>query len=157
MSQFGQWKNKRHVSGGAMKGKAKKMLGCETLTCKFMEMYRVELKQPKTGQACPKCKNKTIRLFDSNAEFTRFQELRILANSGHIENLVCQPRFDLKTVHFETSEPVKVCQYVADFQYDEKDETIVEDVKGDVVTDIASLKLKWFELQYNIPVRITTR
>lgn len=58
--------------------------------------------------------------FASRKEARRYQELKLLERAGKIQNLRRQIRFAL----------VQTVVYVADFQYTENGETVVEDVKG---------------------------
>lgn len=60
--------------------------------------------------------------FASKKEAKRYQELRLLLSSGHIENLKLQPRFRLHAG----------ITYVGDFSYNEpgSERLIVEDTKG---------------------------
>lgn len=58
--------------------------------------------------------------FASRKEARRYQELKLLERAGRISNLRRQIRFAL----------VQTVVYVADFQYLENGETVVEDVKG---------------------------
>jgi hypothetical protein len=64
--------------------------------------------------------------FASKSEANRYQELKLLARIGKIEELQLQPRWDCDV------KGVFVCAYIADFVYwdNEKEEEVVEDVKG---------------------------
>ena len=63
--------------------------------------------------------------FDSKKEANRYAELKMLARSGIISNLELQKRFHL------TVNGVKVCDYIADFSYqDQSGRAVVEDAKG---------------------------
>lgn len=167
--KFGAYANMRKVSGGEVGKRAQKMIGCDS--CNHMEAYDVTKirekdltakDKTKTGSTCPRCGAKTIRLFDSKAEFQRAQELKILQTAGQIEDLEYQTRFKLHAPDFETGNPVHLYDYISDFTYMEKyddgtSDFITEDVKGGVVTDVAVMKMKHFEAQYGMPVRITQR
>lgn len=78
--------------------------------------------------------------FASKAEAARDAELQLLAKAGKIFALRRQPRYPL------TVNGVKVCTYVADWEYVEKPKvggatyTIAEDRKG-VLTQ--AFKIKW--------------
>lgn len=78
--------------------------------------------------------------FASKAEAARDAELQLLAKKGKIFSLTRQPRYPLVV------NGVKVCTYVADWEYVEKPKpggptyTIAEDRKG-VLT--AAFKIKW--------------
>ena len=79
--------------------------------------------------------------FDSRKEYNRWLELKMLERSGEIQNLSRQvecilipPQFEV-TGYTKTGKPVKKCveravKYVADFQYTENGEIVVEDTKG---------------------------
>jgi hypothetical protein len=116
----------------------------------------------RTGAQCPRCGNPTVRVFDSQAEFHRACELRLMRDAGKIENLSYQVKYSLKVGENH------LCFYVADFTYLEPDpkpddperqKFVVEDVKNKsmVVTEIALHKMKHFELQYGIEVNIVGR
>mgnify|MGYP003599244217 CR=1 FL=1 len=161
--KFGAYRNMTKVSGGQVARTTKKMCGCDN--CNFMELHDKAIRPVplKTSDECPKCKQLTIRIFDSQAEFSRAQELKMLQANGNISDLKYQVRFDLHTINVD-GKKVKLFAYVTDFTYTEPcadtpevDDFIVEDVKGNVVTEIAAIKMKMFEIEYGIPVRITKR
>ena len=80
--------------------------------------------------------------FASKREMIRYQELRISERAGLISGLRLQPRFPLFV------QGVKVCTYVADFGYLDKDgRPCIEDSKG-MRTAIYTLKKKIFEVCY---------
>lgn len=62
--------------------------------------------------------------FASRKEAKRYQELRLLERAGKIANLTLQEKFQLDI------EGVHICNYTADFCYDENDQVVVEDCKG---------------------------
>ena len=62
--------------------------------------------------------------FDSQAEYARFRELRLLARSGKIQSLQVHPRFDLSV------NGVRICRYYGDFGYMRGSTYVVEDIKG---------------------------
>lgn len=160
MSNFNQYRNMTRVSGGQVSRNAKKIAGCDN--CNFMELHDKAIRTPvlKTGEACPRCKEKSVRIYDSQAEFTRGQELKLMQAQGVIRDLKYQVRFDLH-VFDKDGKKVKLYTYVTDFTYVESlqdvEEYIVEDVKGNVITETAAIKLKHFELEYGIGVRIVKR
>lgn len=148
------------ASGGHVK--ATRMTGCEC--CNFSEITK-KGSELKTGSVCPRCKNPTVRQFDSKAEFLRAQELKAMQENGDIHSLAYQPKFPLEV------NKVFLYDFVADFCYNKDDEDgnesfIVEDVKGftgsgskkrAIVTDVAKMKMAHFEAQYGIPVQIIMR
>lgn len=162
----------KKIGGGSIR--AKKMLSCEI--CNFMELYSAKSKL-KTGSKCPRCSNKTLRVFDSKAEFKRAQELKLLSEAGDITDLTYQPRFPLHAVPLSSPvtistpdatpcasspTPTHLYDYVSDFSYHQNGEYVVEDVKGGsrgkpIITDVAAMKMKHFEIEYGVPVRITIR
>ena len=87
--------------------------------------------------------------FDSKSEARRYEELKLLQRGGAIKHLSLQPRFMLqegfKNIH--TGKKERAIEYVADFQYDEEDRTIVEDVKGFKTADY-KIKRKLFIKRY---------
>lgn len=86
--------------------------------------------------------------FASKKEARRYSQLRLLERVGEITDLKLQPRFPL------TLNGIKVCTYVADFQYRDlgTDEVVVEDVKG-VRTALYKLKAKFFSALHGFPIR----
>lgn len=87
-------------------------------------------------------------IFDSQAEYRRWCELKLLQRAGRIRNLERQVRFsfDLNGVH--------ICDYIADFSYFDNDERVIEDRKG-VETDVFKIKAKMMLAFYHITVRLT--
>ena len=76
--------------------------------------------------------------FASKAESDRYSQLKLLQRAGQISGLVCQPKFICVVGG------VKVCTYIADFSYFEKDKQVTEDVKG-YATDVFRLKRRLVE------------
>ena len=76
----------------------------------------------------------------SIAELKRASELCLSQKTGLISGLTFQPKFDLLV------EGVKICRYVADFQYQENGRTVVEDTKpgGDFMDAVAKMKIDLF-------------
>lgn len=75
-------------------------------------------------------------VFDSKKEAARYSELKLAEISGDISDLELQPRFPI--IINET----KICTYIADFRYKERDgKEIVEDCKG-MRTAVYRLKKK---------------
>lgn len=87
-------------------------------------------------------------LFASRAEARRYQELCLLREAGEIKDLQRQKRYPL-VVNGE-----KICVYVADFVYrDREGNAIVEDVKG-VATQIFKMKCKLMRALYHIDILV---
>lgn len=80
--------------------------------------------------------------FDSKKEANRYQELKLLQASGEISGLLLQVKYILIPPQYEPNTIGKrggvkkgkmierECSYIADFVYQEKGETVVEDTKG---------------------------
>jgi hypothetical protein len=83
------------------------------------------------------------RVFASRAEGRRYSELCLLEKAGEIENLECQPVFQI----FVNQK--HICNYLADFKYTNHGVTIIEDVKG-LKTPVYRLKKKLVEAQFGI-------
>lgn len=160
------------VSGSQLGKSAKRIAGCEC--CNFMEQAFPKVnaadKQPhklhqpyhKTGAQCPRCAG-PVRVFDSQAEFTRARELKLLEAAGEVSGLAYQVKYPLTVYPSYTggdNEAKHLCFYVADFTYTDKDGTfVVEDVKNKAmaVTELALHKMRHFELQYGFEVSVVGR
>jgi len=110
--------------------------------------------------------------FDSKREAARYRELDLRQRAGDIRRLRLQPHYTLfvPVLHqlalrdvnavAATTERRAVCEYVADFEYEESDRgyggvswaLVIEDAKG-VRTDIYKLKRRMFESQYDIQIK----
>lgn len=91
-----------------------------------------------------------LTVFDSHAEATRYQELKILARAGEIENLETQPRFVILEAFKDFENKLhRSIEYVADFKYFDKrlGKEVVEDVKG-FSSQLYLLKKKMFLKKY---------
>ncbi len=86
-------------------------------------------------------------LFDSKKEAERYMELKQKEDDGDIEDLILQPKFELIPKFEHSGVKYRKMSYVADFQYEEDGQTVVEDVKG-FLTDSYRLKKKMFLYQY---------
>ena len=70
-------------------------------------------------------------VFDSQKEFTRWQELCLLEKAGVITDLMRQVPFELIPAQRRNGKTVeRAVRYVADFVYRMDGKEIVEDVKG---------------------------
>jgi hypothetical protein len=91
--------------------------------------------------------------FASKKEAAHYSMLKLLEKTGQISDLKLQPRFPC------IIKGIKVCTYVADFEYDEHHHGgqhvmtrhHIEDVKG-VRTPIYRLKKKLVEALYNVVI-----
>ena len=100
------------------------------------------------------CGSITFEFFHSKGEARRYATLLLLESKGKISNLQKQVRFPLYTID-PNGLKIKVCDYIADFEYDDIDgRRVVEEFKGGM-TAVAELKLKWFERQMGFKPKIT--
>jgi hypothetical protein len=160
----------KRVSGNAIGSRSKKIIACEQ--CNFMVIHSPASKTTnpnpeskpgdflpgskfKTGDKCPRCSGPFLRLFDSQAEFGRAQELKILKSKGYVTDLRYQVAYPL------TCNNKVVAKYIADFVYFDTltGNEVVEDVKpkGGLVTDVFILKKAMFEACYDRPIAIVER
>lgn len=68
--------------------------------------------------------------FDSQAEATRYRELRLLERAGEITGLEVHPRFELQPAFTAHGKRERAIEYEADFSYWAGGVRHVEDVKG---------------------------
>ena len=82
--------------------------------------------------------------FDSQAEYRRYRELKLLARAGDIRRLQVHPRFKIVDGFVDnTGKRQRPSHYIADFEYLTNDGAlVVEDVKGGKATQTALYKLK---------------
>ena len=74
--------------------------------------------------------------FDSQKEYRRFCELRLLERAGKVTDLQRQVKFELIPSQRIGGKVVeRACAYVADFVYMENGKKVVEDTKGFKTTD----------------------
>lgn len=145
------WRNKgkfRKVSGGSKINK-KRVYVCE----KCQQWH-----DKKPDFMCgDDCNSTTFLNFDSKAEAVRWGELLLLEKMGRITKLNRQKIIPLYA-HREGIGQVKVGGYKADFDYyNENGQYVVEDVKGNLITDLAEWKLRHFEAQYGFNVTLIKR
>lgn len=121
---------------------------------KFNAVYRCDSCGVHQGKKKPiQCLNKDcgsigpFTFFHSTGEANRYATLLLYVKAGKISDLRTQVRFPLFTINPDGMKQ-KVCDYVADFEYnDENGKRVVEEFKGGM-TDVASLKMRWFKAQY---------
>jgi hypothetical protein len=89
------------------------------------------------------------KMFDSQSEYRRWQELIALQQVGKISGLRRQVRFDLHALGGE-----KLTIYRADYVYVEAGQRVVEDRKGRR-TAAYLLRRKWMKAEYGIEIRET--
>lgn len=85
-------------------------------------------------------------MFASKKEAMRYKELKFMLQEQRISDLVLQPKFPIEV------NGKKICNYFADFLYQENGKQVVEDVKG-VKTSIYRVKKKLTEAIYNITIK----
>lgn len=86
--------------------------------------------------------------FDSKKEARRYKELKLLERAGEIKDLKLQPRYTLQESFKYEGATIRKIEYVADFQYEEKDgQLVTEDTKG-YRTETYKLKKKLFLKRY---------
>lgn len=101
---------------------------------------------------CPSCGSKNRQYFMSEAEFKRGMQLLVLLAAGTIERLRFQPRYDIAV------NGRHICTYIADAEYFERGQMVVEDTKPEKFMDTSAvLKIKLFEAVYNLTVKIPQR
>lgn len=104
--------------------------------------------------ACEACGWTTFILFDSRAEWRRYGQLLLMLRAKQISDLERQPKFPL-LVTTPGGASVKIGEYRGDFRYlNQRGQSVVEDVKGNVVTDIFEMKKKHVEAQYGVVIHI---
>ena len=89
--------------------------------------------------------------FDSKKEAGRYAELKLLEKAGEIFDLRLQPKYDL-VVNGQ-----KVCGYIGDFAYVDKDGLpVTEDAKSEFTAKLlhTRIKLKLFKALFGRDVRI---
>lgn len=87
-------------------------------------------------------------MFASKREARRYEELRLLETAGEIAGLKRQVSFDIRI------NGLRVCRYVADFVYDYKDTSIVEDAKG-YRTEVYKIKKKLMKAVHGVEIAET--
>lgn len=99
---------------------------------------------------------KVVEIFDSEKEYTRWQELKLLAAAGQIAELKRQvPLVIQEAFEYEGSRVLPIV-YVADFMYIQDGQTVVEDVKGfdkkaEKYRETEAFRLKWKLLKAKYP------
>ena len=88
--------------------------------------------------------------FDSQKEYKRYFDLKILERCGVIQNLQMQVPFVL----IDKSKYGRAIKYVADFVYTENGKQIVEDVKSEATkTQFYKLKKRLMAERYGIEIK----
>ncbi len=87
-------------------------------------------------------------VFDSIAEYHRYQSLRLEEQAGLITGLVVHPSYELQAAFTDrTGKKHRAICYEPDLSYFADDKLVVEEVKG-YMTQVASLKIKLFLNRY---------
>lgn len=81
--------------------------------------------------------------FDSKAEADYYCQLKLLERAGKISDLRLQPKYEL----IPKQKGERAVHYIADFEFAEKEKTVVVDVKGMKTKDYI-LKRKLFKQLY---------
>lgn len=68
--------------------------------------------------------------WDSEKEYRRWQELKLLERAGKIQDLQKKVAFELIPAAMRDHKRLRPIQYIADFVYTEAGKTVVEDAKG---------------------------
>ena len=88
--------------------------------------------------------------WDSNKEYNRWCELKLLARAGEIWALERQVKFEL----IPKSKYGRAIYYVADFVYETANGTVVEDVKSEATkTPLYKLKKRLLAERYGIEIK----
>lgn len=90
------------------------------------------------------------QVFDSQKEYNRWCNLRLLERAGRISDLKRQVSYEL--IPKQVGE--RACSYVADFVYNENGQTVVEDCKG-YRTEAYRIKRKLMLWVHNIKIKET--
>lgn len=90
------------------------------------------------------------QVFDSQKEYNRWCNLRLLERAGRISGLQRQVKYEL----IPKQDGERACSYVADFVYNEDGKTVVEDCKG-FRTEGYKVKRKLMLWVHNIKIKET--
>lgn len=102
-----------------------------------------------------KYKNKKIVYnnirFDSKKEYAYYIKLKMLEDSGIIQDLKRQVKYELQPSYKFKDKTIRAINYIADFEYIENGIKHIIDVKG-IRTEVYKIKKKLFEYKYNIEI-----
>lgn len=99
-------------------------------------------------------------VFDSQGEYNRWCELKLLEKAGRITDLKRQVYFELIPAQYEINEKgrrklvERSLGYVADYVYVEDGKTVVEDYKG-LQTDVFKIKKKLMRYVHGISIKLS--
>ena len=99
-------------------------------------------------------------VFDSKKEFYRWSDLRLLERAGKISNLKRQVKYVLIPSQYDKKGKVieRETSYIADFEYIENGEKVVEDTKGykkGAAYQLFTIKRKLMLYKYGIRIKET--
>jgi len=110
---------------------------------------RQRFKRSKMGNVKRKADGIT---FDSEKEYRRYADLRLMERAGEISDLQVHPKYDLIVNNR------KVCSIIPDFEYVVGDEVVTEDVKGrtggGVQWNLFRIKAKLFSAIYGREIKV---
>ena len=100
--------------------------------------------------------NRKVAGFDSQREFNRYAELKLLERAGRISDLKRQVKYELIPAQYGENGRClyRATNYIADFVYTENGKTVVEDCKG-FRTDVYQIKKKLMYWIYKVVIRET--
>lgn len=99
-----------------------------------------------------KCEFNDIK-FASKAEMARYIDLLDKQKMGLISNLRCQPKFLLAEGFYRNGKKYRPEFYIADFEYREDYQTVIEDVKGMETATYKSKRKRFLELNPDLIFR----
>ena len=91
--------------------------------------------------------------FDSQAECARYVDLLSMQQRGLISNLRCQPKFLLAEGFYRNGKKYRPEFYIADFEYREDYQTVIEDVKGFLTQVYKGKRKRFLELNPDLIFR----
>jgi hypothetical protein len=80
--------------------------------------------------------------FDSQAEYRRYCELKLMEQSGVIAGLSVHPKYMLQDAFRHRGEIIRAITYKPDFEYFEGGHCVVEDVKGGRATQTEAFRIR---------------
>ena len=117
-------------------------------------MTKSEVKHILEEDKIPKYRNEKTSFdgytFDSKKEADRYFELKMLQRAGEISALELQPKYEIIPAVTWNGKQLQARYYIADFQYWQDGNGIVEDVKSAITrkNPVYTLKRQLFLLKY---------
>lgn len=124
------------MAGGEVKGVFRLNSEVELVALqKRMGAGRTHLMEGSNPKNKPKYKNRRVFTeewgwFDSQKELDRWRELLLLEKAGKIHGLKRQAKFEIAPPCILDGRRKRALKYIADFEYVEAGEKVIEDVKG---------------------------